>query len=66
MQDVIDHDSYQRSLLLELYRESEMYLGSLPLQRRRELESNIPNWQQRLEQNIQNLQHSDCAILIAG
>ena len=66
MQAVLDEDRVRREALSDLYHEAEVYMGRLPLGRRRELEKLIPNIEEHFSSNRRNLKKNDCAILIAG
>lgn len=66
MKEVLDRDKERRQELVSLFREAEIFLGKLPLPRRKEVEQTIPNITENLIHKVANLERNDCGILVAG
>ena len=66
MQWVLEEDRSKRGELAALYAQARDHLATLPRTRQVELDSHVPGYNHGLGANLERVQKSDCAILIAG
>ena len=66
MHSVLKDDAVHREALTGLYRLTMEYVQQLPAGRKKEINQTIPEFEQKLKSNVDSVQKSECAILVAG
>ncbi|XP_077981433.1 uncharacterized protein LOC144436502 [Glandiceps talaboti] len=66
IQGVLDSDRRKRNLLISLYKEVHEYLKNVNDSNKNHLRENVENYEQKIQDYIEQLGKNECPILVAG